>query len=590
MHKQPLFILCICLILGIIFQEYLSLRPGTTYTLLLISFFTLLSYVSASLYWIKSRRYFLGFFFAVLGLVLHSEYSKEAELPETAGKEEVVFKLNKKLNSNEKNRRYEVTVKRGKGEFLTVLSVPRALPELDYKHFYKGELYINKVEAPRNDYQFDYSKYLRRNGVYHQSYLPGKMEAAAAPALSLSDRIRQKRLEVLQKIDATFISPKSREFLKGIILADRTEMDRETVSDFTKTGLVHILAISGSHVVIIFGLFYYLLVRIFPLGYRRPSIICSLALIWFFAVFIGYGSSVVRSCIMITVYFIYILLQRKPDLLHSMSLAAFIILGLNSNQLFDVGFQLSFMAVFGIYWLNQPILKRLPPADNFGKKILFNTFSISMAAQISTLPAVIYYFHQFSLVSIVANLVIIPLSEIIIVFSLLMTLLVGTGLVLNEMLLLYEVFVNGILYAIHWFSGFDRLMHTNIPMTLAEAALLCSGVYYLRFLILRFNIRNLLPLLAVATLYGGLFWGINFYHEKQNEVMVHHHFRENYFSVKKGAHVQFWISENANREKVKKYIIDPYLTSRRTARYRINTIPAGVTSFNYKGVAYPLKE
>ena len=589
MHKQPLFILCICFILGIIIQEYLSLRPATAYILLLTAIVPLLSYASRSLFWIGLRKYFLGFFFAVLGLLMHAEYSKNAELPEISRKQEVIFKLNKKLNSNEKNRRYEITARPEKGEFRTVLSIPRTLPELDYKHLYKAELYINKVSPPKNDYQFDYSKYLRRNGIYHQSYLPGKMEAADAPELSLSDHIRQKRLEVLQKIDSTSISPKSREFLKGIILADRTEMDRETVADFTNTGLVHILAISGSHIVIIFGIFYFLLVRAFPLGYRRLAIVCSLALIWIFAVFIGYGNSVVRSCIMITAYFVYIILQRKPDLLHSMALAAFIILLADSNQLFDVGFQLSFMAVFGIYWLNQPILKHLPPADNFAKKILFNTFSLSLAAQISTLPAVIYYFHQFSVISIVANLVIIPLSEIIIVFSLLMTVLLGTGIYLNQILYLYDGFIQFILAVIHWFSGFEGLLHTNIPMTLVEVIILCTGIYYLRFLTVRFNIRNLLPLLAVATIYAGVHLGLTYYHERQHEIMIHEHFRERYFSVKRGSEVEFWISMDADLEKVKKYIIDPYLTSRRTASYRIKTIPAGANSVSYKGITYPLK-
>ena len=100
MHKQPLFILCICFILGIIIQEYLSLRPATAYILLLTAIVPLLSYASLSLFWIGLRKYFLGFFFAVLGLLMHAEYSKNAELPEISRKQEVIFKLNKKLNSN----------------------------------------------------------------------------------------------------------------------------------------------------------------------------------------------------------------------------------------------------------------------------------------------------------------------------------------------------------------------------------------------------------------------------------------------------------------------------------------------------------
>lgn len=582
--------MCICFILGIIIQEYLALRNWTSYFLVLILAITMFSYLSTSLFWVAQRKYLLALLFGVMGIWLHKLHSEIPPLPELPPKDEMLFKLNMKLNSNEKNRRYEIAVNTGEAEVSSILSVPRGLPELDYKHLYRAEIYISRVQPPKNDYQFDYSKYLSRNRIYHQSYLPGKLESAEVTNLTVADRIRQKRLEILQRIDSVSISPKSREFMKGIILADRTEMDRETVADFTKTGLVHILAISGSHIVVIYGLFFWLLIRIFPLRHRRTAIICSLILIWVFAVFIGYGNSVVRSCIMITVYFIYIILQRKPDLLHAMAFAALIILISDSNQLFDVGFQLSFMAVFGIYWLNQPILKHLPPANTFAKKVLFNTLSISMAAQISTLPAVIYYFHQFSLISIAANLVIIPLSQIIIIFSLMMTLTIGSGWYPEALLLIYDYFINLVLYAIHWFSGFDRVMYSNIPMTLAEAAILCTVIYYLRFLILRFNIRNLLPLLALITLYFGLYHGLNIYHEQKNEVLIHHHFREKYFSVKKGNKVEFWLNADADQANVKKYIIDPYLTSRRASAYQIKTLPHKATSVQYNGITYPLKD
>lgn len=116
--------------------------------------------------------------------------------------------------------------------------------------------------------------------------------------------------------------------------------------------------------IIIFWLIMFFLKRCFPLRLRNVAVIISLLLIWCFAVFIDYGSSVVRSCLMLTFYYIMVLLQRRPDLLHSMALAGLVILMLDTQQLFDIGFQLSFLAVFGIYWLNRPILNCLPKARN----------------------------------------------------------------------------------------------------------------------------------------------------------------------------------------------------------------------------------
>jgi competence protein ComEC len=114
--------------------------------------------------------------------------------------------------------------------------------------------------------------------------------------------------------------------------------------------------------------------------------------------------------------------------LHSLALSAFILLIVDSNQLFDVGFQLSYVAVLGIWWLTNPI-KNLFGKPRFKvEKFFYEISAMTFAAQIATLPLAIYYFHQFSFVSIIANLLIIPLSELIIVSSLLIVILIAFGL------------------------------------------------------------------------------------------------------------------------------------------------------------------
>ena len=198
------------------------------------------------------------------------------------------------------------------------------------------------------------------------------------------------------------------------------------------------LAISGSHMAIIFWLILLLLKPIFPANFRCVPIVISLIFIWLFAIFIDFGSSVIRSCIMISAYYFYVLLQRKPDLLHAMAISGLAILIFDTNQLFDVGFQLSFIAVFGIFWLNEPILKYLPKPKNNVQNFLVNVVSISIAAQLATLPLVIFYFHQYSLISVIANLVVIPFSEVIIVFALLMTILLGFGFEISWLKALYR--------------------------------------------------------------------------------------------------------------------------------------------------------
>ena len=442
---------------------------------------------------LRFKSIFICFSAFALGLFLHHLNLRKPFFPNFQNKETIVFKLSKKLNSNLKNRKYEAVAWKDKSKFRLILSVSKDKPELDYRHFYRARVYINNTEPPKNDYQFDYAKYLSRRKIYHQAYIPSGYEVAEAQNLSFGDLVSQKRQNILQRIDRTEMSPKSREFLKGIILADRTEMDAETVADFSRTGLAHILAISGSHIAVIFVLIYFIFQKIFPSKLRKYGIISSVVFIWMFAAFIGFGSSVVRSCIMLSVYFIYVLLQRKPDLLHAMALAALLILILDSHQIFDVGFQLSFIAVFGIFWLNRPLLNFMPKVKNKLQRFLVNIPTVTVAAQIATLPLVLYYFHQFSYISFIANLVIVPFSEIVIIFSLLMTMLIGFGLKFHFLTAVYDWTASQMLSLIHWFSGFDTLFFKNFPMSFAEVMVLLLCVCLLRFVLIKFSIKNLLP-------------------------------------------------------------------------------------------------
>lgn len=510
-------------------------------------------------------------------------------VPRVSGTSEFVFKLVRKLNSNEKNRRYEIQVWQSSSGFKSVLSVPKEEAELDFNHYYRTELYVSKLEKPYSDFQFDYAKYMSRQQVFFRAFAGNTIAAAPRNDLTLSEKIKQKRLEILRKIDAQSYSKRAREFTKGIILADRTEMDAGTVQDFSKSGLTHILAIWGSHMAIIFWLILLVLNPIFPPRLRTLKITISLALIWSFAVFIGYGSSVVRSCIMISTYYIYVLLQRKPDFLHAMALAAFIILISDSHQLYDVGFQLSFLAVFGIFWFNQPILKYLPQPKNKFQNFMVNVVSVSIAAQIATLPLVIYYFHQYSFISLPANLLIIPFSEILILFSLLMTFLAAFKLNFTWLGNVFGTFVNGALNMIHHFAEVDFAFNTMIPMSFPEVVVALVCVYFLRFLIVNFNIKNVLRLFYFVLIFVALRGLLNYKTSQINEVLEHHYLKENIVSVKTGEHVQFIMSQPADQDKIRKYILEPYLTSRRTRHYALEILPADIEEIRIGDRIYRIK-
>ena len=579
MNKQPLLILWICFIFGILISEKLSLSTVLVHVFLSFSFLFLVFSFLKIHFFFKIKDYVLAIFFLGLGVFAHELHNKEQVLPNFPNSSEVVFTLDKKLNSNEKNKRYEVKILKVNDEINhlgLVLSVPKEEKELDFKHFYKAEIYLNKVKANAQDFGFDYQKYLGRKQIYFQGYAPNSFQVAEKENLTFSEKIKQKRLEVLQNIDQAKLSEKSKEFTKGIILADRTEMDRETVEDFSKSGLVHILAISGSHMAIIFWLILLLLKPIFPANFRNVPIVISLIFIWLFAIFIDFGSSVIRSCIMITAYYFYVLLQRKPDLLHAMAISGLAILIFDTNQLFDVGFQLSFIAVFGIFWLNEPILKYLPKPKNTVQNFLVNVVSISIAAQLATLPLVIYYFHQYSLISVIANLVVIPFSEVIIIFALLMTILLGFGFDISWLNALYDSGVQLVLKVIHFFASLDVFFFKNIPMHWSEVIVLFSMIYFLRRFLTRHHLKSLIKVGFLVILFLMLRIGFNYWENSQSEILVHEFFKEKIISVKEKDKVVFFVKNSKNLEKQKKYIIEPYLVARRVNDFKIIFVPQNV--------------
>ena len=574
MNKQPLLLMLLCYVLGIFFCD---LIPTSIHqTVFLMSFalvFTMLSFFKVKI--LKElKNYSLGFLFFSVGVFSHYWHSKKSEIPNFQGKQTVVFQINKKLNSNKKYRKYEVWAKAEGNEINAILYVPKEEKQLDFKNYYQTKVYINKVESPNNDFQFDYAKYLARKGIYYQSFATDEILEAPKKTLTISEKIRQKRLEILNTIDGSKLPKREREFLKGIILADRTEMDAEMVSDFSKSGLVHFLAISGTHLAIIFWLILYLLKPIFPAKFRKIPIVLSLLFIWSFTIFIDYGSSVVRSCLMITAYYSFVLLQRKPDLLHAMAIAGFAILIFDTHQLFDVGFQLSFIAVFGIFWLNEPILKNLPRPKNKIQDFLFNVISVSLAAQIATLPLVIFYFHQYSFLSIVANVIIVPFSEIIIIFSLLMTVLFAFKIEFSWLSFIYEKLVDFLLKSIHFFADQDWFFIKNIPLNWVELIILFVVIFLLRGLFLHQS-KTMLRFLGIALLFFMVRIIVDFYQFKKTETLVVENFNQKTIIQKEGNRAIFWVDKKSNNEMLKRSIIEPYITSRRIERYEIKVDPKG---------------
>lgn len=213
------------------------------------------------------------------------------------------------------------------------------------------------------------------------------------------------------------LTPNASSISKALLIADKSELSRSTKKDFSRAGASHILAVSGMHVGIIFTAISSLLSIFFK--QRNYKLICnliSLIFLWFYAFICGLQPSIVRACTMFTIPIIGQILHRDYISFNSLLFTAFCMLIYDYTYLFNIGFQLSFLAVSGILLFQKQIFNIF----RLQNKILiwlWNLTSVSIAAQITTLPLTIFYFHELPILSIISNLVVIPLATLLIYSS-----------------------------------------------------------------------------------------------------------------------------------------------------------------------------
>ena len=591
MNKQPLLICAISFGLGISFQDKFDFPFWGVAAILVLGIVVFLAgFFIRNFFFDRLKSAFLVFLFFGIGVFLHFLNSNSAQNFdfEKNKTNEIVFQLSKKLNSNERNKRYEVEILNFEKTFSAVISIPKEQKELDFLHFYSAEAYLNPTQKPQYDFQFDYQKYLARKNIHYQGFIPSKISFKKKESVSFADKIKQKRLDLLFRIDNSSLQPQNKAILKGIILADRTEIDQEIINHFSKTGLIHILAISGSHMAIIFLMILFVLNPLFSVKYRNIPIYISLAAIWGFAIFIDYGNSVVRSCIMITVYYIMIFLQRKPNLLHSLALAGMMILSIDTQQLFDVGFQLSFLAVFGIFWLYKPITNHYKPLKNRAIRFILNTFSLSLAAQLTTLPLILFYFHQFSIMSVFINVVSIMVSQGFIIFSFIVSILFGIEFTPDWLLEIYDWCASFFLDMVAFFSKTDFSFVENISIEIPELFILFIIVYLLRSIFEKPNVKTFTRFSFFILLFIFTRIFTNFYFWKKEEILLHSFFKQNIVSVKQGYKAVFIVSNEADMEKINNFVIKSYITSRRIKNIEIKKVKP-MTKLKINQTAYEIK-
>ncbi len=207
---------------------------------------------------------------------------------------------------------------------------------------------------------------------------------------------------------------------EAMIIGYRDDLDKDLLTSYVNTGVVHIIAISGLHLSLIFMIIDFF-VRLF-LGKKRTDIVglfITIPILWSFALLTGSSASVIRSALMLTVVLIAKALNKKTNGLNALLASALILLIYNPQTLYDIGFQLSYTAVASIL-IFDPIIKKSIYVQNPILLKCWEMISITLSAQMLTTPVTIFYFHQFPTLFLFTNLLAVPLSSIILISELLL--------------------------------------------------------------------------------------------------------------------------------------------------------------------------
>lgn len=265
--------------------------------------------------------------------------------------------------------------------------------------------------ANLNPGAFNYAKYMETNGYYFEVY-PNKIvkfESGGFSVFKLAADIRRN----LEKVLARNLEARELGVAEALVLGQKHLLEKETKEAFSGVGAMHILAVSGLHVGLVFLLFNVLFAPVKRIRFGRTiHTVLIILMIVSYAAITGFSPSVTRASLMFILISLGLVLNRMGNTFNTIFASAFLMLLYNPNYLYDVGFQLSYTAVIGIVYLYPKLFALHEPKSWLGLK-LWSLLCLALAAQLATFPLGLYYFHQFPTYFFITNLIVIPAAFVL---------------------------------------------------------------------------------------------------------------------------------------------------------------------------------
>lgn len=571
----PLARITIGFVLGLIGVSYLKPNPEIVFSLLFISFFLLvIAYFVTKVKFRSSlffgvATYLLSFCIGATTQIIHTDYFQKDHYSHYENIYEkpnlIQFTLREKLKSSVFYNRYiaivnEINHTKSCGRILLNIRKDSLNSDFEIGTILKTNALLNKNKSANNPNQFDYSRYLENKQIYAQLYTDGD-------AFIISKKLEQNIWHYASRIRSTIIHNLEKSNFHNtelnvaiaLILGQQQEISPDIVRDYQYAGAVHILSVSGLHIGFIL-LFVSFILKPIPNSKRGSflKLIIILSSLSLFGIIAGLAPSVIRSVTMFSFVAIGNHLRRSVNIFHTLLVSILIILLFEPSFLFDVGFQLSYIALFFIIWL-QPLLSSIWIPKNKILKYIWDILTVSFAAQIGTLPLSIYYFHQFPGLFFITNLVIIPVLSFIMIAGVVVMIYAGFS---SVPLVLVKPFEWSIYYLdkiINAIASLEQFIIRNISFNYS----LLIGSYLLIFtVVIWLKKPNFTKLILVLISIIGLqiaYFNTNWIVQNQHEWIVFNIKKASVITERSGNQVAVFTDKNNLKTVAKNNTINAYL-------------------------------
>ncbi len=564
----PVFSILFGLIVGILISFYLQIIPLSIVFLAIPIGIGLLGYTFYS----KCKNYLILFCFSwsiCIGSYTGSNYFQQDVPSEIILAKQRPFAITgyvyKELPTNLYNHSYYFQITSLNHQPFhrrVLLQISKEnLTEKAPNNFAKLHIYstIEDIPFKGNLYGFNYQNYLKQHGFSHQINLiqPTYQEVGQYHNLVYYAYWLHQQLE--KKINQFELSDFSRSLYKALLLGDKSEVDKETYQKFSSSGAIHLLAISGLHIAIILIFLHALFLPLQRFKRWRPLVPwLIIVILWVFAFLTGMSPSVLRAVTMFSFITYSLYQQTQLSIYHHLAASMVILLLIYPSFLFEVGFQLSYLAVAFIVW-TQPLFQKWEPKNTVAK-YFYGIVTVSIGAQLGVLPLSLFYFHQIPGMFLVTNLFAIPTVTLLLFLGISILLLDTLHLSTSWLIYIFDNLSLGMLRGIDQVSSVETLLWKNIPMEVELLFLSYLTLFFLVHLLHHYKSWKLWGISLSMLLFQFFYKEKNWNENSQEYFIVFNQRKENLMVHRKQSELTAYtnIQDTLNNRTIQNYMRGSY--------------------------------